>query len=191
LRAAAELIAEQGWGGVRTRAVAQRAGVNNALVHYYFRTKGALLVEAAVVSFLTDIGPAMARLRSAPGLVAAMDQLLETLRAVDRDSPGVRLMAEVFLASTREPELGQYVAQLREEFRSVIAERIDQAKALQQVDASVDTRAAAVLVVALFDGLLLHVAIDPSLDIESPTGLLAGLFRPPSSRRQRPKGRAR
>jgi AcrR family transcriptional regulator len=41
LQAAAELIAEVGWGRVSSRMVAERAGVNNALVHYHFAVRGA------------------------------------------------------------------------------------------------------------------------------------------------------
>ncbi|MFA5569649.1 MAG: helix-turn-helix domain-containing protein, partial [Trueperaceae bacterium] len=38
LAATVALLGEVGWGGVTTRKVAQRAKVNNALVHYYFGT---------------------------------------------------------------------------------------------------------------------------------------------------------
>ena len=48
LRAAAELIAEQGWGAVRTRAVAERAGLPHGTVSYHFRGKQELLTEAAL-----------------------------------------------------------------------------------------------------------------------------------------------
>ena len=35
LAASSSLIVERGWSAVTTRAVAERAGVNQALVHYY------------------------------------------------------------------------------------------------------------------------------------------------------------
>src|ERR687895_254921 len=48
LAAAAQLIAEFGWGGVRTRAVAERAGLPHGTVSYHFRGKQELLTEAAM-----------------------------------------------------------------------------------------------------------------------------------------------
>ncbi|HEX5322471.1 MAG TPA: TetR/AcrR family transcriptional regulator, partial [Capsulimonadaceae bacterium] len=43
LEAAYELVAEVGVGGLRTRDIAERAGVNLATVHYCFESKEALL----------------------------------------------------------------------------------------------------------------------------------------------------
>jgi len=43
LQAAFDVIAVSGFEGLRTRAVAQRAGVNIATLHYYFPTKQALI----------------------------------------------------------------------------------------------------------------------------------------------------
>jgi AcrR family transcriptional regulator len=51
LRSAVEEIAEVGWQGARTRSIAGRAGVNNALVHYHFSTMEDLLLEAAATAF--------------------------------------------------------------------------------------------------------------------------------------------
>ena len=48
LSAAASLIAERGWSAVTTRAVAERAGVNQALVHYHFGSIDNLRREAVM-----------------------------------------------------------------------------------------------------------------------------------------------
>lgn len=46
--AAAGLVGEVGWGAVTTRLVAERAGVNAALVHYHFSSVQELLSTAAL-----------------------------------------------------------------------------------------------------------------------------------------------
>ena len=51
MAAAAELIAELGWGRVTTRAVAERAGLPHGAVSYHFRGKQELLTEAAMYAF--------------------------------------------------------------------------------------------------------------------------------------------
>src|SRR5580658_7557820 len=51
LKATFEVIAAVGFEGLRTRAVADKAGVNVATLHYYFPTK-----EALIWSLAEDLG---------------------------------------------------------------------------------------------------------------------------------------
>jgi TetR/AcrR family transcriptional regulator len=46
LRAAERIFAEEGLAGARTDAIARRAGVNKALLYYYFKSKEALYLAA-------------------------------------------------------------------------------------------------------------------------------------------------
>jgi AcrR family transcriptional regulator len=52
VQAAFEVIAQRGLEGLRTREIAAQAGMNVAMVHYYFANKEALI--AAVVEFLVE-----------------------------------------------------------------------------------------------------------------------------------------
>ena len=52
VQAAFEVIAERGLEGLRTREIAARAGMNAAMVHYYFVNKEALI--GAVVEYLVE-----------------------------------------------------------------------------------------------------------------------------------------
>ena len=45
LKAAEELFLEQGFEQTTTKQIAQRAGCNQALLHYYYRTKDNLFVQ--------------------------------------------------------------------------------------------------------------------------------------------------
>ncbi len=45
LKVAEELFAQKGFAGVRTHEIAERAGVNKALIYYYFESKEKLLRE--------------------------------------------------------------------------------------------------------------------------------------------------
>lgn len=63
LQATFDVIAESGFEGLRTRAVANRAGVNIATLHYYFPTKQALiegLAQFLGAKFVLLHGPAPA-----------------------------------------------------------------------------------------------------------------------------------
>lgn len=56
LRCAEEVFLERGYDGARTTEIAQRAGVNHAMIHYYFRTKLDLfnVIFQDKLSLLTD-----------------------------------------------------------------------------------------------------------------------------------------
>ena len=51
LKAASDVFQEKGLSGARTDEIAQRAGVNKALLHYYFRSKEGLFQEVFVEAF--------------------------------------------------------------------------------------------------------------------------------------------
>lgn len=84
LAAARELFAERGYAGTTVRGVADRAGVNQALLFRYFGSKGALFTEA-----VTE--PALAPLAEGPP-----ETLLErTLTAMFDDAPGAGMFYAV------------------------------------------------------------------------------------------------
>ena len=58
LRAARQVFIERGLAGARMQMIADRAGTNKALLHYYFRTKERLY-EAVLENILTTIGSAL------------------------------------------------------------------------------------------------------------------------------------
>jgi TetR/AcrR family transcriptional regulator len=58
LHAAREVFIERGLGGARMQMIADRAGTNKALLHYYFRSKEKLY-EAVLENILTTIGSAL------------------------------------------------------------------------------------------------------------------------------------
>ena len=115
MAAAAELIAEVGWGRVTTRAVAERAGLPHGAVSYHFRGKQELLIEAAMFAFAravpADEFAALAGVEDLIGLISAevadhdaIDPVLsrlmfEAMREAERD-PALRERMSAMLAST-------------------------------------------------------------------------------------------
>ncbi len=65
LRAASELFAERGLDGVRVEAIAERAGVNKAMINYHFGGKRALY-EAVLVSAFAEMASRVAILSRSP-----------------------------------------------------------------------------------------------------------------------------
>ncbi|HUX13149.1 MAG TPA: TetR/AcrR family transcriptional regulator [Spirochaetia bacterium] len=62
LRAAMDIFVEKGWSGARTQEIADRAGINKALLHYYFRSKENIydkIIEKVFTTFFTALDEAL------------------------------------------------------------------------------------------------------------------------------------
>ncbi|MFI6367988.1 TetR/AcrR family transcriptional regulator [Nocardia sp. NPDC050630] len=177
MAAAVELIAEQGWGAVTTRMVAERAGVRPGLVHYHFPSVTDLLVDASLQLARTEYDALMAGVLAASG-PAAMTQMLIAIGSYTGTDTATVAMSEMMLAATRHErlriELGRFVAEARAAMTAWLREQ----------GSTVDPEATAAVVLALVDGLILHRLIDPTLRAVNVTGPLlraAGLTEIPDS----------
>lgn len=152
LNAAVELISEVGWNAVTTRLTASRAGVRPGLVHYHFDSLDSLVrtaVTSVVHDALDDPLRAMTAVEDpAEGVLAALDSM-ESLRGGD---PAPVLMAEAYLAATRDPELHSTVYRALSETRDAVTAWLGRLGTPQP-------EAAAELVCALLDGFVMHRAM--------------------------------
>ncbi|GAA4908888.1 TetR family transcriptional regulator [Stackebrandtia albiflava] len=156
LATAAELIAELGWTAVSTRVLAARAGVRPGLVHYHFANLPALLREAA----MTDVRRLLADTETGlDGLdpERAVAEILTALDAYTGHDPASLLMTETFLAATRDPELHRELRAAVHDFRR----RVTDLLARHRVP---EPAATAAVLLAAFDGIVIHKALDPALD---------------------------
>lgn len=177
LEATIHLMAEVGWGGITTRLVAERAGVNNAAVNYYFSTKGRLLRAAALQAAHRLLEEATRPLLEAPDLPGAVKASLGWISRMDLASPEVSVLLETMLQATRDPELRSGLRPDLERFRDLLVERIRAEQDRGRLHRDADPRALAVLLAAALDGLWLHRLVDPSLDMEAVAGVLERLLK--------------
>jgi AcrR family transcriptional regulator len=174
LAATIALIAEVGWSGITTRLVAARAGVNVALLHYYFGSKDALLREALLMA-MNEVLLALVEPLVTPGPVLdALDGVIARLADIDPASPAGVVTGEALLRATRDPEIRVAMSDELAEFRSLLAGRI--AEAADEVRAGLDPEGTATVLAAALDGLLLHAFVDPSLDLPRASRALRGLL---------------
>ena len=123
MAAAAELIAELGWGRVTTRAVAERAGLPHGAVSYHFRGKQELLTEAAMFAFAravpADEFAALAGVEDLIGLISA--------EVADRDAidPVLsRLMFEAMREAERDPALRERMGAMLARYREMMIQAV-------------------------------------------------------------------
>jgi AcrR family transcriptional regulator len=181
VKATVELMAEIGIDRVRTRTIAERAGVNPALVHYHFGSIAALVMEAAEYALLQELGPSIDVFVSAATVQEGITAMLEWIEQEGRRTPGATILAEAMVKATRDPEFRRWTKQASRRFRAIILERLETARANHEIDPSLDIEATAVLLAAALDGLLFHRLVDPRLDVRQTAGPIAQMLGTPGS----------
>lgn len=165
LDAAVELIQEDGLQAVSHRTVEERAGVARGSTRYHFGTRDSLL--EAVLGHLAEldhatITAAVARVAGPAGLAAldaeGQNRAMQGIAAAMLAEPGLSLARfELYLYAARRPALAAAVARWRETFVAVGAAHLTAA-------GSGDGAAAARLIVASMDGVMLHALSCPHPD---------------------------
>lgn len=167
LDAAVALVSEVGWGGVSTRLVAERAGVAPGVVHYHFPSVTDLLV-AAGLGFTGDLLDGFAaELAARAGIGEGVDWMLGELSRYSGTDPASLLVVEMFLASTRVPELRVRLREQLVTFRARVASWLTERGYRGE-----DALGAATMLAASVDGMLLHRALDPDFDLAAMAGPL-------------------
>jgi TetR/AcrR family transcriptional regulator, regulator of cefoperazone and chloramphenicol sensitivity len=126
LQAAFDVIAEAGFEGLRTRAVAMRAGVNIATLHYYFPSKQDLiegLAQLISAKFVTLHGRA-----PRPSGLPALDRLRQEFsdgRFYLKQHPEMLLvMQEFVLRGKRDAQVQKIVDQMNGHWRDGIEQMV-------------------------------------------------------------------
>jgi len=159
LDAAFETLRREGFNRTSARAIARRGGFNQALIFYHFGSLLDLLLAA-----MDRVGEQRRRRyeEALGGLTSPLELAAQArlLYAEDVDSGHSTVVAELFAASSGNPELReQMVARMRPwlEFTERLVERFT---AGSPFPALVDTRAAAGSVLALYIGMDMLIHLD-------------------------------
>lgn len=163
LSAAADEIADAGWGGCRTRSIAQRAGVNSGVIHYHFSSMEDLLVEAVAVTFASFADAAAASI-SADTIAGGMAGMLEFVSGIDPSDPTWQVLMEAMLHGRRVPRLAEFTVGLLDQYRMAMKARLDEGMRAGEIPSDSDTEGLALGLMALFDGLGLYAYVNPEYD---------------------------
>jgi AcrR family transcriptional regulator len=178
LEAAIVCLQEQGYARTTARDLVAASGTNLASIPYHFGTKERLLNIAVGEAFQRWLKPLVA-LAAEPGPATPLERLQRSLAGVmdtlDENRALVAACLEAWAQMSRSEELRTAMAETYEDFHDVIAATARDAFA--EVGATeVDVDALAALIIALFDGLLVHWQLDPkrALSAERLTGAAQG-----------------
>jgi AcrR family transcriptional regulator len=158
-------VARRGISGSTFEHVAREAGVSRGLLHYYFGTKEALLVEVV----RRDSEHRIARLDAPLGAASTPDEVLQVLVASLQDSinhePGFWvLIFELFTAGRRNPEIEREMGELFARTRDHVADILRTKEKEGVVSLAFDADAVVGFLFAVADGLALQMLSDPDRD---------------------------
>jgi AcrR family transcriptional regulator len=124
LDAAERLLAGAGYPAVTTRRLAEEAGVNHGLVHYYFGSNENLLVHA-LERFTTRL---IARQRElyAAGLPFAEEWRTATRYLVGEDVSYQKIWLELQALAWNNADIAERLARVNAEWRAVLTEAFDE-----------------------------------------------------------------
>jgi AcrR family transcriptional regulator len=180
LQAAIELVAEVGADRLRTRAVAERAEVNPALVHYHFGSMAALVRAAEEKVVAEEAEPIVEALWREAGIQTAVQGVFDAIQQLGEPTPSIMVMNDIMARATRDPSARARARDMLAGFRVLIRDRLAEAQRRREIGPHVDIDAAAVMLAALLDGLGMHRLIDQSLDVRAVAGLLLTALTDPA-----------
>ena len=146
LDAAERLLVSVGHAGITTRRLAEQAGVNHGLVHYYFGSNESLLVRA-LERFTERIIARQRAMYEAPDTSFA-EKWRTAMRYLDADREYQKVWYELQALAWNRPELRERVAHVNAEWRAVLRE------AFADVDIGMPPEALVSLVITFNEGII-------------------------------------
>jgi AcrR family transcriptional regulator len=124
LDAAERLLVEVGYAGITTRRLAEEAGVNHGLVHYYFGSNENLLVRA-LERFTERLIARQRELYSAD--VAFIEKWRTAMRyLLSEDVSYEKIWLELQALAWNQPDLRERLARVNAEWRALLTEAFEQ-----------------------------------------------------------------
>ena len=162
LAAAGELIAAGGTGAATSRAITDRAGENLAAITYYFGSKDVLTSEALVREARALLRPVLDVLAGdgdPAGRLLAAVQLLS--RIVEERADRLAAYVDCLAQAARHDQMAVEVRGLLRELQGRLADEMTRQREDGVIPSWVDPPAMAALIVALANGVVAGVVLDP------------------------------
>ncbi len=118
--------------------MAERAGVNPALVHYHFGSMSALVMQAAEDALVRELGPSIQAWQSGTTIGGSVRAILKWIERDGERTPGSTILAEAMVKATRDPTFRRWTKHASRRFRSLILEWLEAARAKGELDPELD-----------------------------------------------------
>ncbi len=150
LDAAERLLVSVGYAGITTRKLAEEAGLNHGLVHYYFGSMQELLLQ--VLERFTDRLIVRQRAMYASDM-SFLEKWRTAMRYLDEDNAGgyAKVWYELQALGWNDPDIRKRVVRVDQAWTQVVTEAFDKAMDEYQIDRREFPLQAVVALVATFN----------------------------------------
>jgi TetR/AcrR family transcriptional regulator len=151
LDAAERLLVEVGYAAITTRRLAEEAGANHGLVHYYFGSMENLLVR--VLDRFTE--RLIARQQAMYGAETPfLEKWRTAMRYLEEDREYQKVWCELQALAWNRPELREPVARVNDEWRAVLTEALAAPRQRYGIEMPLDALVS--LVITFNEGIILE-----------------------------------
>ena len=131
LDAAERLLIEVGYASITTRMLAEEAGANHGLVHYYFGAMEELFLKV-LERFTERLTTRQRELYAAP--IPFIEKWREAIRHLDEDRPYQKVWWELQAMAWNHPEYQQRVLQVHGAWRDAMRDAVIEAASRYRLD---------------------------------------------------------
>ncbi|HEV2150270.1 MAG TPA: TetR/AcrR family transcriptional regulator [Longimicrobiaceae bacterium] len=154
LDAAERLLVEIGYPAITTRKLAEEAGANHGLVHYYFGSMEELFVRV-LERFTERLVARQREMYASPA--PYVDKWREAMRYLEEDRPYQKIWWELQAMAWNRPEYRERIARVHAGWSDAMREAVAEALAAYRLDAGpLSADAWVTLIVALNEGIILE-----------------------------------
>jgi TetR/AcrR family transcriptional regulator len=155
LDAAERLLVEVGYAGITARKLAEEAGANLGLVHYYFGSMEELLFQV-LERFTSDLIERQRAMYAAPG--PYIEKWRQAMRYLDEDRPYQKIWWELQAMAWNHPEYRARVEKVHDAWRDAMRSAVAEAVARYDLDDDdiFNTEAWVTLIVNVNEGIILE-----------------------------------
>jgi AcrR family transcriptional regulator len=186
LAAAVECFARRGFHETTMADIAREAGITAGAIYRYFPSKEDV-VEA---SARARREARAARYRAASqrgGTLQVLDELVElTFARAARPDAFMRLAVQLYGEALRNRRVRETVRELWSDNLSQLEGIVRHAQLEGEINPVLEPSAVARVLMATYEGLVVHKTIDPGVDVEQCTAVLRALYRGDFRRGDRP-----
>ncbi|MFI6536747.1 TetR/AcrR family transcriptional regulator [Nonomuraea sp. NPDC050547] len=161
LTAASRVIVRDGIDAATTRAIAKEAGLSNGVLSHYFADKDEILLSALRESHRRIRERLTAKVGELGGLAALREVLLDNLPLDAERTEETRLEVSFWSRSLASEELAEVQREEAGELRAAVHGLLVEARAAGEVRAETDLDDATEHLLALVDGLSVHLLLYP------------------------------
>ncbi|MGH7604366.1 MAG: TetR/AcrR family transcriptional regulator [Gemmatimonadaceae bacterium] len=154
LDAAERLLVEVGYAGITTRKLAEEAGANLGLVHYYFGSMEELFLQV-LERFTKNLIARQRAMYSAPG--PYIEKWRRAMRYLDEDRPYQKIWWELQAIAWNRPEYRARVARVLDAWRDAMRAAVREAVSRYDLDdGEFSSEAWVTLIITVNEGIILE-----------------------------------